>query len=1189
MIMGWTPNQKQAIDAPVSDILVTAAAGSGKTAVMVERIINRILSENGTDVDRMLIVTYTNAAAAEIKDRIMKAIIKKIDEGESKNLERQLVLINNASICTIHSFCLDIIRSNFNKINLDPAFTIGNENDLEILLDEAIDCVFEQYYKSEDAQFVNLVRCYSARSDDAFANIIKDLYKFSRSIPNSREWLINQPQNDCQKATDILLKLAKVKASEIVKLYNQIIMYCKSDNLLLDKVNFFANELEPFDTLCSCNNWDTAYRLMQSVDFETCRFPKGCNEYLKDKIKSIRKVTKDMAKDIITSYITGDYNEITKEAERVCEPVILMCRLALEVGNTFADAKRQKNIIDFSDFEHMCLQILSDNGNQSDVAVEVMNKYDEIYIDEYQDCNTVQEAIFNLISGKNKGKPNVFAVGDMKQSIYKFRDANPKIFKYKSDTYPIYEDENHNDFSKILLNTNFRSSEPVINCVNSVFRQLMTEDAGELVYDEDEYLYCGSSCYTDDNQDKNFTDVVFVSNNVSENYVSDDEQEDDSVEYSKETAEATYIANRIESMINDTKYVVYDKKIENYRHIEYRDIVILMRGIKSNASAFSEVFKQKGIPLFVDVLGYFDSPEIEFLINVLKITDNPLDDISLVAVMHHPVFCFTDDELMKIRNCCHKGYFYYAVKAYTKNDNYLAVKCKKFIDMISKFYYMSKYMSVNMLLEKIVADTDYMVYLSTVENSSMAKSNVRMLYTKANDFETNNFKGIFNFVNYIEKIRTKGMDSDSAKLIDENDNVVRIMTIHKSKGLEFPVVFVARTTTKFNKRDLNSAILTHKDFGIGINIIDYARRISYPTAIKNAMKYSMECEDVSEDMRILYVALTRAREKLIIVGHHNEYKKLIDSVAAKLVGEGDVISPNKVLSCNSFMEWIVMATIRNSSVEYNGGKNLFLVNDGSKFVYKSVYANELETADVVSDNVQPVPFDTDCHNDDVFKTLSFEYPYKEMVIVPANISVTELKKKAMEEQNTHSIFASKVAAVPEFVKKSQKVTAAAKGTLMHLVMEKTDFSKSTPSELNAQLDDMLAKGYITQKEYDAVNIDDIIKFVNSSLGQKVLENYNRFYREYSFKYTMKASEIYGGTCDDHIIVQGIIDAFYIDNDGKIVIIDYKTDKITENEQKTAEKYREQLKYYSIAIEKILKMPVKDAYIYLFETGNAIKM
>ncbi len=1187
--MGWTDNQKLAIDAPVGDILVTAAAGSGKTAVMVERIINRILSENGTDVDRMLIVTYTNAAAAEIKDRIMKAIITKIDEGESKNLERQLVLVNNASICTIHSFCLDIIRSNFNKINLDPAFKIGNENDLEILLDEAIDTVFEEYYKLEHAQFTNLVRSYSVRNDDAFAGIVKELYKFSRSIPNSREWLKSQPQNDCKKTTNVLLRLAKFKATQIVKLYKQIIVYCKADKMLIDKVNFFANEMEPFDKLCVCDNWDDAYKLMQSVDFQTCRFPKGCDEYAKEKIQAIRKVTKDMAKDIVVSYITGDYACVTKEASIVYKPVKLMCQLALEAGDAFAEAKRQKNIIDFSDFEHMCLEILEHNGGQSDVAVDIMNKYDEIYIDEYQDCNTVQEAIFNLISGKNKGKPNVFAVGDMKQSIYKFRDANPKLFKHKSDTYPLFEDGNYNEYSKILLNTNFRSSEYVINCVNSVFRQLMTEDAGELVYNNDEYLYCGSDCYTDDNQDKKHTDIVFVSSNVSDSHMPDDDSDaDDCVEFSKETAEAAYIADRILTMINDPKYFVYDKKIQNYRHIEYRDIVILMRGIKSNASAFSQVFKQRGIPLFVDVLGYFDSPEIDFLINILKVIDNPLDDISLVAVMHHPVFSFTDDELMKIRNCSPKGYFYYGVKAYSKNNDSLAIKCKIFVKLISGFYDMSKYMSVNMLLEQIVCDTDYMVYLSTLENSSLAKSNVRMLYTKANDFETNNFKGIFNFVNYIEKIRTKGMDSDSAKLIDENDNVVRVMTIHKSKGLEFPVVFVARTTTKFNKRDLTSAVLTHKDFGVGVNVIDYARRISYPTAAKNAIRYSMECEDISEDLRILYVALTRAREKLVIVGHHNDYKKLLGDVASKLSGEGDVISPNTVLRCNCFMEWIVMATIRNKWVEYKDNENLIEVNDGSKFVYKSVYANDLDCVDVVSD-VKPVTFDSKYIDNDILEALMFEYNYKQMPNIPANISVTELKKKAMEEQNTHFVFAPNIVAVPQFAKKDQKVTAAAKGTLMHLVMEKIDFTKSTLPQLNKQLKSLLQKGYITQKEYEAVNAQDIHNFINSYLGQKVIENYDRFYREYSFKYIMKANEIYDVDCDDDIIVQGIVDAFYIDNDGKIVIIDYKTDKITENEQKTAEKYREQLKYYSIAIQKILKIPVKEAYIYLFETGNSIKM
>lgn len=1185
--MGWTVDQQRAIDAPVGDILVSAAAGSGKTAVMVERIINRILADNGCDVDRMLIVTFTNAAASEIKDRIMKAIIDKMDKGENKNLEKQLVLINNASICTIHSFCLDVIRSNFDKINLDPSFAIGDENDLEILINDCIDSVFERYYQSEDKDFLNVVRCYSSRSDESFANIIKNIYNFSRSIPNSEKWLLEQPCFDVDFAQKILVDLAHTKTKKVTELYEEILKICKNDKVMNAKWDFFANEAQQFSTLSSAKTWDDIYNVIKDASYETLRFPKDCDEYIRDKIKDLREAAKANIKFIKENYITCQSSDVNKQLDLVSKTVEVMCRLAYEVGKEYDMAKKERNIVDFSDIEHMCLKILNDDGVQSETGKTVMNKFDEIYIDEYQDCNSVQEAIFSFVSGKNKGKPNVFAVGDMKQSIYKFRDANPKLFKHKSDTYDAYDDNKYQQYSKILLNVNFRSSDKVINNINSVFRQLMSVGAGELDYTKEEYLYCGSDCYTDTNADKLTTELVFVSTDVSDG--ADDTDGDDNIEFTKETAEASFIAGRIKQMINDPNYVVYDKKMASYRHIEYRDIVILMRGIKSNAAAFSDVFKSYDIPLFVDVSGYFDSPEIDFIINVLKIIDNPLDDISLVSVMHHPVFSFTDNELMIIRNNFNKGMFYYAVTEYAKKDDILGLKCKKFTSLIKKLYNMSKYMSVNALIQSVVSETDYIIYLSTLDNSEIAKSNVRMLYTKANDFESNTFKGIFNFVNYVEKTKAKGKDSDSAKLIDENDNVVRVMTIHKSKGLEFPVVFLARTSTKFNKRDLSEAVLKHKDYGLGINVTDYSRRISYPIAYKNAMRYSLETEYVSEEMRILYVALTRAREKLIIVGYHNNYKKLLDNTNKKLVGQGDIIDASVVLGANSYLEWMVMATLRNPSVKYDCDGTLYQINDNSYFTYKGVYANELGVTKDDANDIKAAEFDTSYTDDSVTNVITYEYPYIQMSQVPGNISVTELKKRSLENDEAFSKFRFKNLDKPLFKNQDKKISAAHKGTLMHSVMEKTDFTKSSIYEISDQLSDLLNRGYITKAEYDWVDAKDIAAFINCDLGKRVIENYDKFYREYSFKYVMKASEIYPGSYDDDIIVQGIVDAFFIDKDGKIVLIDYKTDKIIENEQKTAEKYREQLKYYSIAIEKILKIPVKEAYIYLFETGNAIKI
>lgn len=1200
----WTKDQSNAIYAPVGDILVTAAAGSGKTAVMVERIINRIVGDNPTDVDRMLVVTYTNAAAAEIKERIMNEIIKKLDEKEDENLKRQLVLMNNASICTIHSFCLDVVRRNFNILGIDPNVKIGNTNDLELYEQKAVDLVMDRHYDACDSDFISLVRAYSGKSDEGIVELIRKIYAFSRSIPDSNGWLDSlDADNDKIREKYLPVLLSKVKAvcSRAAGIYDKILSLCNTDDYLKGFTDFFENEREPVYKASLCDNWDKMFDILSCAEFKRLVITnsKSDDSYTCERIKSLRGEAKDSVKKAMTSILNG--TEESKIADILGQSVYVkkLVELVKETAEEYTNIKLEKSVIDFSDFEHLCLKALSDNGNQSEAAVEVMNRFDEIYIDEYQDCNTVQEEIFKLISGANKGKPNVFVVGDMKQSIYKFRDANPKLIKAKSDEFSLYDEENINPQSKITLNMNFRSRPEVLDCVNSVFRQLMTEQMGELDYTSDEFLYNGNHSYTETIEDNKSADIVIIDSPdyTVDDYSASDDDEDgsdnrtDYEEYGSMKAEAVYIASRIQSMIADSNYRVYDKKIDGYRHIEYRDIVILMKSIKSNTNPFSEVFEQAGIPLFTDVKGYFESREITFIMDLLRVIDNPLDDIPLAAVMRHPVFGFSDNQLMTIRGFSKRTSYYHALTKSADLEWDSRKKCAFFVGFLRDCYNKSKYMSVNELLGYITEKIDYMTYLGTLENAATAKSNVKMLFHKAKEFESNNFRGIFNFVNYVELIKKHGSDSDSAKTLGESDNVVRVMTIHKSKGLEFPVVFLARTSTKFYKKDIDAGVLLHKDLGIGMNVVDTDRRIKYSSAAREAIRTEANKELVSEELRVLYVALTRAREKLIVTSYIKNASSTIEKISKLIENEDEIISPEIVLGAKSYIDWLLMASLRNPSCDLTDDLYAKAIDDGSRFTCSVIPENMIK---LNTSTLPEADFDevfTKSDDAEVEKRLSYTYPYSRLSSVPRNISVTELKRMAMgEQEDAGSIFRRKPVEKPLFMQESDKAEGARRGTVMHLVMQHIDFTKTDRDEIERQIINMKEKGMLTHEEFASVDVSAICDFVSSPLGLRIAANYSRFYREFSFKYLMKVKDIYPDTgCDDDIIVQGVIDGYFEDEFGNIVLIDYKTDRIVTDSADIAMRYREQIKYYSIALEKLLKKAVSESYIYLFDSGETIKM
>lgn len=1193
----WTKNQQTAIDAKVSDNLVSAAAGSGKTAVMVERIVNRVVNGE-VDIDKLLVVTYTNAAASELKSRLMQKIMEQLDTAENAdNLNRQLMLINNASICTIHSFCLEILRNNFHRIGLDPGFKISDTGETELAKKDVLNKIFDEYYENSDSDFLNLVDRYTTKNDSALMNIILSMYEFSMSTPQGAEFIVEKSEafeKDEGWINSILDSVMK-RASKAVELYQNAIEICEFDENLVKVREILENEKAMYENLLRQKKWDDAYAATVCFDFQRMMISKKAAEDDRAKIAFLRNSAKEIYKDICENALTDRLENIRRDIAKTAPAVKKLAEILMRFHEDFTAYKRSKNTVDFADLEHMALSLLyNSDKTPSDIAKTYMARFEEIYVDEYQDCNSVQEAIFGSISRKNTGNPNMFMVGDMKQSIYRFRGSEPALFKAKSDRYSNYG-EGDGKYNKIILNKNFRSRDTVLGGVNSIFRQLMSIECGELDYTEDEFLYYNENSYDSVNDDMNSIDVVIIDEKQSENSFSEKSESGDfSEELSSTQAEAVYVANRIKEMVSCGTYTVFDNSSKSYRPIRYSDIVILLRSVRGYAEIFNDILTTAQIPVYCDVgSGYFDTPEIAFLICFLKIIDNPYDDISLLSVMRHPVYSFSDDDFVTLRTQEKNGFFYDAAVNYAASHNdELSAKVKNFINEIKGFYGRSKYFSADKLIWDIVEKTDYMSYLSFLPNSELKKANVRSLFNRAYDFEQTDYKGIFNFIKYVDSLKKNNTDTDTAKILGDDENVVRIMSIHKSKGLEFPVVFVARCAKGFNVRDTYEKILLHKENGIGVNYIDVNTRLSYPLPVKNLIKEKMVAEAVSEEMRVLYVALTRAREKLIVTGSLKNASKSIGDIAVKLFSCGDIIDSLVSRSAKSYLEWILMAVMRNTHCHFVKEFDFeHIVNDGSLFdvhvIPKEELVFEIDEGDSKRDFSELVA-ERDKENF-VKQRLDYVYPYINLTNVPANMSVTELKRLDNEKDDIFNFFNTHKLKSPLFITDDGMPTAADIGTYTHVVMEKLDFKRTQSiDDIKAQLDEIVANGFLNKNQAEFVKCENIYNLFCSELGHR-MKNAKNLKREFSFKYLMNASEIREDvTNDEKIVIQGMIDAYFEDG-GKLVIVDYKTDKIRNNIDELVSRYTPQLKYYQKALEKSLGMMVSEKYLFFLDSGDVIKV
>ena len=1209
--MEWTKEQSQAINEKGSNILVAAAAGSGKTAVLVERIIKKVV-EDGIDIDRLLVVTFTNAAAAEMRERVLDAIYKKLDENPNdEKLLRQITLLNKASICTIDSFCLEVVRNNFYELeNLAPNFRIADTTEIELLKQEVIEDIFEKKYDEEDEDFSKLIHTYTSYRDDTpLKDLILKIYNYIQSNPFPEKWLSKKVEmfnieedldKDFSKTPwgSVLLKEIEDELIDDISSLKTAEKLLYSNPDLEGYLKIIMNDIDMLEALKkNLNNWDKAYEINSAIEFIPWR-GKRINTIEKDEAKAIRDAVKDNLK-ILDNILVCDSKTANQDIFDMYSILVKLKNIILEFGEEFSKRKREKNIVDFQDVEHFALKILiKEDGKPipSDIAKKYQEKYEEIAIDEYQDSNLVQEYILNSVSKGN----NIFMVGDVKQSIYKFRQAMPELFISKYKSYKNKDTKTNDDDLKIQLFKNFRSRENILYFTNLIFQDIMSDSLGNIEYNEGEYLNLGAD-YPDPKQNLNTEiDVIDLSEEEEETKVLELEDDGEKIEEEDRIEnvelEARFVANKIKELV-DSKFQVCDKDKNNkdkkiYRDIKYKDIVILLRSTSTPAPVYEQELLNLEIPVFSDSSQeYLDSIEIQTIMSLLKIIDNPMQDIPLVAVLRSYIGKFTDNELVKIRLTDAYDNFYTCMqKAIIDVEESLKEKIQNFFDNLDKWRKEQEYLSLDELIWKIYSDTGYYNYVGLMPNGDLRQANLKMLFQKAKDYEGANFKGLYNFINFIDKLKTSSGDMGSAKLIGENDDVVRIMSIHKSKGLEFPVVFLSSTGKQFNLNDLKEDVLLHQDMGIGAKYIDYDKQVKYDTLSKLAIKNKILLETLSEEMRILYVALTRTKEKLFITGVTRDFKKdleKIDGSIERYPKENGKINPILIKKCKKYLDWILLVyqyekNLCSDKVDLNTYKKKTLIK-----TLKKVDNGEIDVIKELEDKSK------DTNKEELNKisnVLNYKYPNMLDTVIPTKTAVTTLKQ--LESGDKVLIEKEITLPKPKFLKtgEEEKITASKKGTLVHLCMQRLDEKVNYDLEkVKELLEELEAKKIITSKEKEAINPKKILEFTKSKIWEE-LKSAKEVEREKPFYINVPAKDIYKEETNENILVQGIIDLYYIDKDDNLNLVDYKTDYVEAgNEQELVNKYRKQLDLYKQALEQAYNKQVKNTYIYSVYLNKIIEI
>lgn len=1206
MSVSWTEEQKKVIEVRAKNVLVSAAAGSGKTAVLVERILSLVCGdlpgETPLDVDNLLVVTFTNAAAAEMRERVGLALEKRLEaDPENVHLQKQQTLIHNAQITTIHSFCQYVIRNYFHELDLDPSFRIGDEGELKLLKGDVIQALLEERYQENTPAFQSFVETYATgKSDKALEELILQLYDFSISYPYPDRWL-----ESCMETYEVREEETLSKSgwfTFLLKYAGQILKdleaeiaegldlcagaggpYMYQDALLKDQ--------EQLECLLGCASYEEYQSALAELSFAVLSRKKddSVEPEKREQVKQIRDGMKKSLKDLKEKYFAAPLTEVLDLLKKAAPATRELLSLTEDFAVRYKEQKQARNLADFSDLEHLALEILVEDVVQdetglhitsSDAARELSEHYAQIMIDEYQDSNLIQEIILNSVSRAPLGEPNVFMVGDVKQSIYRFRLARPELFLEKYHTYPQIDE---GEAIRIDLHKNFRSRSEVLEACNRVFERLMTPKVGGIRYDKDAALYLGA-VLPEPEQGDNGPELLLVETDSED--LSSEAQELTSREL-----EAKAAADRIKRLLAENQ--VWDKREEAFRPVRPGDIVILLRSLTGWGDIYAKVLNDEGIPAHTESrTGYFTTIEIQTLLNLLRIVDNPMQDIPLAAVLKSMIGGFTDRELAFVKSAWKERNFYEACRLYQEQGENVELKKKltAFYEKLSDYRRRAEYLSIHKFLWYILEDTGYGDYLAAQPAGEQRQANVRMLIERAISFEATSYRGLFHFVRYMEQLQSYNEDFGEASILGENEDAVRIMTIHKSKGLEFPVVLVGGLGKSFNRSDSRSRVVIHPDLGLGVDYVNQEKRGKVTTLPKKALQKALDLEMLGEELRVLYVAFTRAREKLILLGSTAKLGQKLER-STMLHARDKGLSFRTLSTAAAYLDWILPAIAGDVDTTFVV-TNVTPQTDPAHTVEMEI-SRELLRANLEHPKTLP-------GTDPEFaaflrERLSDTYPYEDEAGLRAKVSVSELKKMGQteEEQEQAELYPQEepVPYIPHFMQTEERVSGAARGTAYHRVLECLDFrGLYHSSKVKEALEHLVEAGRLTQEAAALVRPYDIYAFVQTDLAKRmqVAREAGKLYTEQPFVIRMPAREI-DPTCtsEEPVLIQGIIDAYFYEGD-EIVVVDYKTDCV-ETPEELLEKYKKQLDYYEIALKRLTGKQVKEKMIYSFHLKEWIQV
>ena len=1237
--MGWTDEQQKVIDYRNRNILVSAAAGSGKTAVLVERIIKRITDfGNPVDIDRLLVVTFTNAAAAEMRERIGNAIEELLEKNpEDENLRKQQTLIHNAQITTIDSFCLFVVRNHFEEIGLDPNFRIADQGELKLLEMDVLDEVFEREYEanrektSDTSPFLRLVDAYSdKRSNKAVKDMVLKIYRQSSSNPWPKEWIASLADLYRIKTQEQLLKTelmkgiteyVKLKLADMPRKLAEYLAVAQEPDGPQKYAENLCRDMELFEGLDEVGDYEELAVFCEKLEFgnlSTIRSFTG-DSRKKDMVQKGRNAIKDEIKELRRQYFALSLEELLQQLRRMQDIAEELVRLSILYLEAMEAKKASRHVMDFSDIEHAALHILVDEKTKElrPTAMEFKEHFDEIMIDEYQDSNQVQEEIMRAISRESMGQYNMFMVGDVKQSIYRFRLARPELFMEKFATYDLTESKKQ----RIDLHKNFRSREEVLSFTNDIFYKIMGADLGNVAYDADAALYCGAE-YPENVDMKAEVLLYEKDSDVQDEFAVDEDIAGNSADQdsmSNRQLEARMVAERIRELMGTLK--VTDKQSRQERPLRYSDIVILLRGLKGWGNDFVSVLEDCGIPAHVSTsTGYFSAIEVQTVLSFLKILDNPYQDIPMAAVLKSAIVGLDNEELAELSLQEDTHSFAEAVLA--QMETATEGKLYEFAQIYRRLRKRVSDTPIHQLIELVLDETGYGDYVKALPAGSQRKANLDMLVEKAISYEKTSYKGLFHFVRYIDQLQKYEVDFGEADIIGENEDVVRIMTIHKSKGLEFPVVFVSGLSKRFNESDSRDKMAIHPDLGLGLDEVHNLPRMKRKCLVRSEIANRIRRDNLGEELRVLYVALTRAKEKLILTGMIKNY----DTICKKYTGN---VIPRKSLSyaqrvdATCYLDWVAPAIF-----SYPDTREFSLRNARDIVLAEAKHQAQqhLEKAELM-EKISVADADLTKQYREAF---AYEYPYKQEEGKKSKYSVSELKHDSMVEkydrlegevevpefllENTDSY-------IPEFARSwspgapepvpdgelpesdsrdvresttAEKLQAGAlRGTAVHRVMAGLDFkqllnmdirdSKRLRGFLEEEIHSMVARGYITEEMEQMIYRNSIIDFLSTPVARRMAEAHVRgdLYREKPFVMDYEG-----------VLLQGIIDVFWLEDD-RIVLLDYKTDKVEQGEELLT-RYATQLQLYAKALKKIFSTKERivdktENYIYSLRLNELIEV